>query len=54
MDAKDLGDLVHYNDQPDAGSETHEYRFGDEVGHEAQAQEASQQKDCADEKRQRG
>ena len=42
VDAQKFWDLVQHNDQPDSGSKPNEYRFGDEVCHESQAQEAGQ------------
>jgi hypothetical protein len=42
MNAKNLGDLVHYDDQADAGFETDQNRLGDEIRDEAQSQDRSQ------------
>ena len=45
MDAEQLRELVQNNNQTDPGLEADQYRFGDEVGDEAQSQERSKHQD---------
>jgi hypothetical protein len=43
VNAKDFRDLVYYNDQRDACFKTDEYRLGDKVCHESEAEKAGEQ-----------
>ena len=53
MHSEELGRLVQQDDEADAGLEAGEYRRGDEIGDEAQAQEPGEKQQGANQGRQR-
>ena len=53
MDAEDLGQLIDDDHDADAGLESDQHRFGDEIGDESETQDGRQDQDRAHHQRQK-